>query len=183
MRHRGPHCQCRSLVHDWRARNGAVARPPLQALGAGEIQVPRWVVAGNAEDVQAGGNAYFRPRCQSLARQDAAPPGMPRAGMFRSRLMQGRSRCQVPQSVYEVHREIDEALQSGERFLDALFAENQAILGSVGTNVGMSKLLAAIVSCFDWPQLILRRPRADQVQALLYAYKALLPFLKRTLWQ
>ena len=92
------------------------------------------------------------------------------------------SRCQMPRGLYRVHAEVDQALAQGQAFLRQLEKEISDILGSVGTNVSMQKLLASCTMCWDWSHLVDERPTAAQVSAFLATAKTLRPFLQHTLW-
>jgi hypothetical protein len=167
----GPHCQCCGAEEHLRAYPGHARRGPRMSrvtLRGRTVFVPWWVSASQASSVRARADERslldVRPRYQQRPRGLVGPAGVRSTNMFRKHLRATTSsRCQVSHGVYDVHSQMDDSLRSIDCFLEALHEEIAGILGSVGTNEGMSKLLHAIGTCWDWHTLIHHRSSASRV--------------------
>ncbi len=185
----GPHCQCSGSEEHWSVCPGHVeGQPRVRRVSvAGRLlSVPWWVSASLARSVRASAEEDLlsvRPRYHQRSRSVACAAGFPVAGRFRQHLRPGSSsRCQVPHAVYQVHSQMDDALRQSASFLASLHTELSAILGSVGTNEGMSSLLKACAVCWDWSTLVRERPRRHHVEAFLHVWRALNQLLQHTMW-
>jgi hypothetical protein len=104
-------------------------------------------------------------------------------GAFQSNLTAtSKARCEVPQTVYDFHEDVEGALVQARTFLVHLKGELTGILGSIGSNLGMSALVKAAVKSFDWKFLLFQRPTPDHINAFRFLLKQLRPFLAKTLW-
>jgi hypothetical protein len=155
------------------------------------LRWPLWTKSLSA-NLQCGGQS----KAQSLA--DVGPRlqrrlrGRPRhvflplerwTGAFRSNLTAtSKARCEVPQTVYDFHEDVEGALVQARTFLVHLKGELTGILGSIGSNLGMSALVKAAVKSFDWKFLLFQRPTPDHINAFRFLLKQLRPFLAKTLW-
>ena len=93
-----------------------------------------------------------------------------------------RARCQVPQTVYDFHEDVEKALVQARTFLKHLKAELTGILTSIGSNLGMSALVKAAVKSFDWRFLLFQPPTPEHINAFRFLLEQLRPFLAKTLW-
>jgi hypothetical protein len=93
-----------------------------------------------------------------------------------------KSRCEVPRTVYEFHEEVEGALVQARIFLVHLKGELTGILGSIGSNLGMSALLKASVKSFEWKCLLYQNPTGEHINAFRFVLQQLRPFLEKTLW-
>ena len=92
------------------------------------------------------------------------------------------SRCQVPHGLYRVLEEVTQALAQGQKLVTAVKVELTNILGNVGTNLGMQRLLESLALCWNWARLITDLPKAAEVNAYLATLHRLRPFLEHTYW-
>ena len=103
--------------------------------------------------------------------------------MFRGNLTTTeKSRCEVPQTVYDFHEEVENALVQARSFLMHLKGELTGILGSIGSNLGMSDLVQAAVKSFDWKFLLFQPPTPEHINAFRFLLEQLRPFLAKTVW-
>jgi len=104
-------------------------------------------------------------------------------GAFQSTLTAtAKSRCEVPQTVYDFHEDVEAALLQARTFLTCLKGELTGILGSIGSNLGMSALVKASVKSFDWKFLLFQEPTGEHIDAFRVVCAKLRPFLQKTLW-
>ena len=177
----GPHCQCPGAsAHKAKMKGSPNQLPQVRIAGkAGRkqrgysIRVPTWVAyAGDLSDT-AG------PRYQVHAA--GGPTGV--KGMFRPHLSaKSGSRCQVPIGVYQQHADVDTSLSSGLSFLDALKQNMQLMLGDVGVNAHMQRLLGSCAIAWDWDYLLSNPPVIRHIEAFLHLVKACKGTLAKTLW-
>jgi len=104
-------------------------------------------------------------------------------GAFQSTLTaKTRARCEVPQTVYDFHEDVESALVQARKFLQHLKGELTGILGSIGSNLGMSALVKAAVKSFDWRFLLFQPPTPEHINAFRFLLEQLRPFLAKTFW-
>ena len=80
------------------------------------------------------------------------------------------------------HQDVAISLKSIADFTDILEKNLMGVLGEVGVNAGMSKLLRAVQTAFDFQSLLQNPPSKEHVLAYLEAADLLTPYLKHTLW-
>ena len=155
------------------------------------LRWPLWTKSASANRACRG-----QPEAQSLAdvgpRLQRRPRPRPRhaffpfdrwSGAFRHTLNDtSKSRCEVPQNVYDFHEEVERALVQARTFLVHLKGELTGILGSIGSNLGMSALVKAAVKSFDWKFLLFQPPTPEHINAFRFLLEKLRPFLAKTLW-
>ena len=90
--------------------------------------------------------------------------------------------CQVNHTVYIVHQQADQALESTVHLLTFLQQEISGNFGRVGMNDGMSTLLRNAALAWDWTYLAFNPPTAQHVTAFRGICSQLEPFLKWTLY-
>ena len=104
-------------------------------------------------------------------------------GAFRSTLTENsQSRCEVPQTVYTFHEDVESALVQARAFLKQLKFELTGILTSIGSNLGMTALVKAAVKSFDWKLLLFQPPTPEHINAFRFLLEQLRPLLAKTLW-
>ena len=96
--------------------------------------------------------------------------------------MEQSSICQVHHTVYIVHQEADQALESTMQLLTFLQREISGNFGRVGMNDGMSTLLRNAALAWDWTYLAFNPPTAQHIIAFRGICSQLEPFLKWTLY-
>jgi hypothetical protein len=169
----GPHCQCLS-------REPGAAGPFFQR-----------------------GQSYFSPRVQFRPRARQLPrtavnsfrkhlrdSGHSSCSNLTSRwVLQGgrcpctwRSRCFIPQAVYDVHEQALQALCSAEDLASKSLFEMTEMLGSVGVNKDVLEVRRLAHEAFDWRQLLARRPGVSHLQSFFKFYEKMAPVLQNTLW-
>lgn len=204
----GPHCQCLAMEeayhhHDWEKKPQGFGNSnrtlPEESLHKPDtffdkfenLSWPLWTKFSSA-NLQCGGQSEARsladvgPRLQRRKRGRKHHVFMPLerwSGMFRGNLTTTeKSRCEVPQTVYDFHEEVENALVQARSFLMHLKGELTGILGSIGSNLGMSDLVQAAVKSFDWKFLLFQPPTGDHINAFRVLLKQLRPFLAKTVW-
>ena len=93
---------------------------------------------------------------------------------------QWKSRCQVPTEIYIISQQMDEALVSVEKVLDAMEKELTSLFGSVGMCPEMVNLYEAGAVCFDWKFLAMNRPSTAHIHAFKELAAALAPLIRHT---
>ena len=188
----GPHCQClqqnrRRLVLRRMARN------PYPELGENQvyiriysqrgrrgqsrrIRVPLWTVSGAIEDHPE------RPRVQKHIRSGEVLLG---ANAMRPHITEAAgSRCQVPELVYAVSKDILAACDSASSSIDAFIGELEEMFKHVGVNDDMQEVRNLGGEAFDWNAVL--HPNQVCLRSNGEAFKrftaVLLPFLKNSRW-
>ena len=101
------------------------------------------------------------------------------AGMFRRKIFQNCSKCQVKHRDYLLHKALDDALVTHLSFLANMRVELKTLFGNVGTNPSMQKLVPAAALCWDWSTLVFARPTPEQGDAFLFVCQSLHSLLRR----
>ena len=156
-----------------------------------KLRFPLWTKSPSA-NLQCSGESKPGSLADVGPRLQRRPRGRPRhvflplerwKGAFRSSLeVDSQSRCEVPQTVYDFHEDVESALVQASKFLVHLKVELTGILGSIGSNLGMSALVKAAVKSFDWKFLLFEPPTGEHIQAFRFVWEKLSPFLAKTLW-
>ena len=129
--------------------------------------MPHWVTngAGNAPLGDAyGGKATI----VFAARRTIDLPSLGRAGVeenkFRPTIHDDSSRCLMPWQLASAFDDIDVALSSAQRFVDALTKEHTVLFNAEGMSAGMKRALGAMSECSNWEHLTVKAATGHQVR-------------------
>ena len=152
--------------------------------------MPLHVVSSQAKDMKRRGETTRQdpldvpPRRQHKEKGARPPTGFDTKGLFRSGIRRSQkckrwqaslaggvcpcewnSRCQVPDSVYNIAEGIQSGLVSLAALLRRLRGEMTLILGSVGATPVMAQLLRASDVCWDWSGVVCEGPTVVHMEA------------------
>ena len=155
-----------------------------------EIWVPLHVVSSQAKDMKRRGETTRQdpldvpPRRQHKEKGARPPAGFDTKGLFRSVIRRNQkcerrqaslaggvcpcewnSRCQVPDSVYNIAEGIQSGLVSLAALLRWLQGDMALILGSVGATPVMAQLLRDSGVCWDWSVVACEGPAVMRMEA------------------
>ena len=123
------------------------------------------------------------PRFQLRTRGKLAPPHFVVRGKFRTTWTStNASICRVQHRAYVVHKEVDTALRSASALVGHLRKELSDVMGDVGMNSSMAKLLKNASVCWDWAHLVSHPPTAAHTKAYAEVCRDLEPCMRKTLY-
>lgn len=169
----GPHCQCVGRI----AAGAPRAKRSTIVIHGRRLLVPLWVAHGNRLRPYDGDLVGVSARWQTRPLGAAVPSRLTNVLRLRRSTCTG---CRVPHQFYISHDSIDGALKAAAKLVVELHSELDGILGSVGVNDGMAKLLQNSSRCFDWGSLATHAPSAVDVKAFRQVASTMEPLMKLT---
>ena len=90
-------------------------------------------------------------------------------------------RCQMPLSLLQVWRAVDEPVRELQRYNLALAEELRSYFESVGTSEPMRRLIRSASQCLDWPRILQSAHTPQDLVSFLDAYRIIKPALQKAL--